>query len=195
MHTPFSRPRPSRFPLHSASGGDHRRIALTSRLALRFASLALVTSLAACAMPKHPDVSAPPTDPYNPAATQLLDDTQWELTRWTDAGGHALTIPHGDNGQPITLAFSTEGGKRQASGYSGCNRYTGSYDLKDGKLTFGPLAGTRMACLSGPGAALEGPYLKGLEHIGKTGVQMNPPQELQITFDTGEVLTFARRGK
>ena len=145
-------------------------------------------------MPTHSDSAAPPTDPYNPAATQLLDDTQWELTRWADANGGARAIPHGDNGQPITLDLSTESGKRRVSGYSGCNRYTGAYDLKDGKLTFGPLAGTRMAC-TGAGDALEQPYLTGLSHIAKSGVQMNPPPTLQLTLDDGQVLTFTRRGK
>ncbi|BAN22670.1 putative uncharacterized protein [Caballeronia insecticola] len=144
-------------------------------------------------MPKHPDASAPPTDPYNPAATQLLDDTQWDLTSWTDAQGQARAVPHGaqDGGQPLTLEFSTASGHRRASGFSGCNRYTGTYDLKDGKLAFGPIAGTRMACVSGAGAALEQPYLDALAHIAKSGVQMNPPQALQLTIADGQVLTFA----
>ena len=30
----------------------------------------------ACAIPKHPDSEAAPPDPFNPAATQLLDDTR-----------------------------------------------------------------------------------------------------------------------
>jgi heat shock protein HslJ len=167
-----------------------------TRFAPFFAASTLAAfALAACTMPTHPDASAPPTDPYNPAATQLLDDTQWELARWTDANGQPRVIPHGDNGEPITLNLSTEGGKRHASGFSGCNRYMGSYDVKAGKLTFGPLAGTRMACASGAGAALEQPYLGGLTHIAKSGVQMNPPKELQLTLDDGQVLVFANRSK
>ena len=31
-------------------------------------------------------------------------------------------------------------------GSSGCNRFTGAYSHKDGELTLGPLASTRMAC-------------------------------------------------
>ncbi|KND55148.1 Heat shock protein [Candidatus Paraburkholderia kirkii] len=161
------------------------------------AALAAASLVAGCAMPRHPDASAPPTDPYNPAATQLLDDTQWELASWTDAHGQARAVPHGaqDGGQPITLDFSTASGHRRASGFSGCNRFTGAYDLKDGKLTFGPLAGTRMACVSGASAALEKPYLDALAHVAKSGVQMNPPQALQLTLDDGQVLTFAPHAK
>ena len=42
-----------------------------------------------------------------------------------------------------TLAFDGEG---RASGSGGCNRFTGSYTFDDGKLAFGPLAGTKMMC-------------------------------------------------
>lgn len=182
---------------HSSSNFLSRRKAALS-LASRACALVVAASVVAgCAMPKHPDASAPPTDPYNPAATQLLDDTQWDLTSWTDASGQPRAVPHaGENGaRPLTLDFSTANGHRQASGFSGCNRYSGTYDLKDGKLTFGPLAGTRMACVSGAGAALERPYLDALAHIAKSGVQMNPPPALKLTLDDGQVLTFSARAK
>lgn len=42
-----------------------------------------------------------------------------------------------------TLAFVDNG---QVSGTGGCNRYTGTYDLTDDTLSFGPLAATRKAC-------------------------------------------------
>jgi heat shock protein HslJ len=160
-------------------------------------ALVAASFVAGCAMPKHPDASAPPTDPYNPAATQLLDDTQWALASWTDAKGQPRAVPQGaqDGGQPLTLDFSTASGHRRASGFSGCNRFAGAYELKDGKLAFGPLAGTRMACASGAGAALEQPYLDALAHVAKSGVQMNAPQSLQLTSADGQVLTFAPRGK
>ncbi|MDR5833420.1 META domain-containing protein [Caballeronia sp. LZ034LL] len=169
------------------------------------AAFVVASLVAGCAIPKHSDASAPPTDPYNPAATQLLDDTQWQLTRWTDANGQTRALP-GDvqgtaqtdaarSGQPLTLDFSTSSGRRRASGFAGCNRFAGTYDLKDGKLSFGPLAGTRMACPGGTGAALEQPYLDGLAHVAKSGVQMNPPQSLQLTLEDGQVLVFAPHAK
>lgn len=34
----------------------------------------------------------------------------------------------------------------RAAGSSGCNRFTTSYTFTDGALSFGPVAGTRMAC-------------------------------------------------
>lgn len=197
-------PSRSRLALHSARSRVHAACAhstpdsgLHSRFSMAAvfsaATLALSVALAGCALPTHPDSAAPPTDPYNPAATQLLDDTQWQLDTWTDATGRARDIPGasaGGMGTPVTLNFSTDGGQRRANGFSGCNRFTGTYDLTDGKLSFGPLAGTRMACAPGAGSALEQPFLQGLGAIEKTGVQMRPPKELQLTLKSGDVLTF-----
>ncbi|OMG74002.1 META domain-containing protein [Burkholderia ubonensis] len=157
-------------------------------------ALTLATLLAACSMPTHPDASAPAPDPFNPAAVQLLDDTSWELTGWQNADGTPRTVPHGDNGEPIKLALSTESGVRRASGFSGCNRYMGTYDVKNGVLSFGPLAGTRMACASTLGGQLERAYLDALAHVAKAGVQMRAPQLLLLVTDGGATLTFTRRG-
>ncbi|SAK76590.1 lipoprotein [Caballeronia fortuita] len=194
MPTPFHRAPASRAPRSSSNLLSRNK---ARSLAWCACALVVASVVAGCAMPRHTDASAPPTNPYNPAATQLLDDTRWELSSWTDASGQPRAVPHAgeNNAQPLTLDLSTASGRRQASGFSGCNRFSGAYDLKDGKLTLGPLAGTRMACTSGAGAALERPYLDALAHIAKSGVQMNPPQALQLTLDDGQVLTFAPRTK
>jgi heat shock protein HslJ len=178
VHAAFSRAKP-------AFGASVSVIAMTC-----------ASVLAGCALPTHPDSAAPPTDPYNPAATQLLDDTQWQLTSWINADGKARPVPAGGkDGEPITLNLSTANGQRKANGFAGCNRFMGTYDLNGGKLSFGPLAGTRMACASGPGSALETPFLDGLASIEKTGVQMRPPQQLQITLKNGDVMTFTQSAK
>ncbi len=157
-------------------------------------ALTVATLLAACAMPTHPDSGAAAPDPFNPAAVQLLDDTSWELVAWQNADGSSREIPHGDNGEPIKLALSTETGVRRVSGFSGCNRYVGTYDVKNGVLGFSPLAGTRMACAGSLGGKLERDYLDALAHLAKTGVQMREPQELLLVTDDGATLRFARRG-
>ena len=181
----------------------HRRIA-TARLAPVFAplaALAFASLLTACAIPVHTDASAEAPDPFNPAATQLLDDTKWELTSWKQADGTLRDIPRGNSGNSgesgnsgaaLTLELSTANGQRRASGFSGCNRYMGTYALKDGKLSFGPLAGTRMACAT-PGGKIEGDYLNALNHIDRTGVQMRAPQQLQLILESGDTLVFTRR--
>jgi uncharacterized membrane protein len=46
-------------------------------------------------------------------------------------------------GVTATVVFDREG---RASGRSGCNRFTGGYQLSGEGLSFGQIAGTRMAC-------------------------------------------------
>lgn len=53
----------------------------------------------------------------------------------------------GANGHPATLTLDAVAGR--ASGYAGCNQFSGAYTLTSGGLTFGPLAMTRMACAQG----------------------------------------------
>jgi len=53
------------------------------------------------------------------------------------------------HGQPVvdmshtSMIFTTDGGVK---GNSGCNTYGGSYTLKDGSITFGPMAATLRMC-------------------------------------------------
>jgi len=54
-----------------------------------------------------------------------------EGIEWTLVGGM---------GQTLLL------GGGNASGSGGCNRFAGGYALEDGRLSFEPLASTRMAC-------------------------------------------------
>ncbi|PLZ01485.1 heat-shock protein [Burkholderia sp. WAC0059] len=196
-----------------------RRLAgrIASCVARRAMPLIAAAPLAACVLPTHPDASAPPPDPFNPAATQLLDNTRWQLVEWKHADGTLLAVPGapadsnsqpgaagkpGDKaddgangtGRPVTLDLSTATGQRHASGFSGCNRYAGTYTLKNGLLSFGPLAGTRMACV-GAGGEIEQPYLDALAHISRTGVQMRAPRQLLLLLANGDRLTFAQRGQ
>jgi heat shock protein HslJ len=153
--------------------------------------------LAACAMPTHPESAAPPSDPFNPAATQLLDDTAWTLAAWRTADGRSrdIDIPGGNDASrgepagPPTLVFSTAAGQRRASGFAGCNRFAGPYSVKGGQLSLGPLVATRTAC---PGARgeLERAYLDALAQIAKTGVQWRAPRQLQIVTVDGTTLRF-----
>jgi putative lipoprotein len=69
-------------------------------------------------------------------------------------------------GKPIDLLFDSE--EMRLSGFSGCNRYMGSFelagsDVNGALLSLGPLAGTRMACVDGSG--LEQRYLQVLASI------------------------------
>ncbi|WP_186118496.1 META domain-containing protein [Burkholderia gladioli] len=183
--------------MHKPSAAARTRPSFVRSLRAPLAAISLA-ALAACAIPTHPDSSAPPSDPFNPAAIQLIDDTSWQLASWRNADGTQRELPpqdQGANGQPAvpTLTLSTADGVRRASGFSGCNRFGGTYAVKNGLLSFGPLAGTRMACPNSAGGRLEAPYLDALAHVTKAGLQMQAPQQLYLVTQDGATLTFSRR--
>ncbi|GLU35230.1 META domain-containing protein [Trinickia caryophylli] len=167
-----------------------RRAARRARASLVAGVLAVAALVAACAMPTHPDSSAPASDPFNPAATQLIDDTRWTLASWQTADGRPREIAQGGNESRPTLILSTATGQRKASGFSGCNRFAGSYSLKGGTLTFESLVATRMACADPARGELERAYLAALAHIARTGVQWSTPRTLRIVTEDGATLTF-----
>ncbi len=72
----------------------------------------------------------------------------------------------GAGGAPVNLQFSAQ--EKRASGFSGCNRYTGGYAREGANeygsaLKIGPVAGTLMACQEG--AELEQRYLGMLDRV------------------------------
>ena len=90
-----------------------------------------------------------------------LEGTTWLLQT---LGGEPA--PVGANGKPVD--FQLQADEKRVSGFSGCNRYTGSYSRegtakRGSPLSFGPLAGTMMACSEG--GDLERAYLDSLANV------------------------------
>lgn len=89
------------------------------------------------------------------------DSASLEGRRWLLETLAGESAPPGAGEQPVDLQF--DGGEMRAAGFSGCNRYTGSY-VREGvseygnALAFGPTAGTMMACVDG--LELERQYLQ-----------------------------------
>jgi heat shock protein HslJ len=75
-----------------------------------------------------------------------LHGRTWRLESLPGKDGKAL----GAAGQPLTMRFE----QNRVSGFSGCNRFTGSYSVDGDVLTLSQLAGTMMACPE-PAMALE----------------------------------------
>lgn len=113
-----------------------------------------------------------------PEATVSLNGS-WQL-----AGGTALT-PLAGSVPSLTFAGT------QVSGFAGCNRLTGSVLAQAGRVTFGPLATTRMACAPAVNAQ-ETAFLRFLaEPSLRAGVQ---GQTLTLTAANGRTLIFRRAG-
>ena len=68
-----------------------------------------------------------------------LENTYWRLVRLADK-----PVVTGEGKQEINMTFRGE--NNGVSGFSGCNRFSGVYELSDDSLIFKPLMSTQMAC-------------------------------------------------
>lgn len=90
--------------------------------------------------------------PVSPA----LEGATWTLTH---LGGNPVTLVEQQPVPDLTL----DAAKKQAGGTSGCNRFTGGYQLDGERLAFGALASTRRMCVAG--MELEQSYLAALGKV------------------------------
>ena len=168
---------------------------ISSKVAL---SALLACSLAACGSPPvNARGAVVPQAFYQPAeASDPYAQTSWELARWTRPGGALRPIPRTlDQKPPITLAFTHENGRRQVSGFGGCNAYSSVYTVANGLILLNaPPLTTRRACVDSQLNALENDFLQGLTGVTSSTVdQYGNPQRLTLTFPNGDILDFARR--
>jgi heat shock protein HslJ/uncharacterized membrane protein len=94
-----------------------------------------------------------------------LEGTTWKLTS-----------------DPLTVRFADG----RASGFSGCNRFTGAFKRDGDTLTVGTLAGTMMACPE-PRMAIEKAFLDGLSGSHRVAISGD---RLTLTPASGSPLVF-----
>jgi heat shock protein HslJ len=121
-----------------------------------------------CAAGAMPDQNTRSTDPQS-----LLSKTwQWVLTI-TPVEKITVTDP-----ERYTIML-TEDGKLQAR--FDCNRGGGEYKISKGKLSFGPMMSTRMAC---PPDTLDGPFMRDLQRVTSFFLQ-DGLLYLELPYDSG----------
>ncbi|MEO7985794.1 MAG: META domain-containing protein [Gemmatimonadales bacterium] len=122
----------------------------------------------------------PSGKPHAPAShfPRALFGVQWNLVELGDTEAEP-----GQGGKPATLEL-TEPGTR-VSGFAGCNRLAGTYDLRGDSLRLGPLVLTRMACQNG--MELERAYVEALEATRTYSVS---PTNLELRGESGPVALF-----
>ena len=101
-----------------------------------------------------------------------LEGTEWTLADGVDAPDDSVPT--------LTLEEGT------ASGFGGCNSFTGGYELDGDSITIGPLAATLMACEDDKSAA-EAAYLPALEAADSWAIEDG---ELVLSTDGEETLRF-----
>jgi len=102
-----------------------------------------------------------------------LEGTDWTLVSGVDAPEDAVPT--------LTLEEGT------ASGFGGCNTFTGGYELDGDSISIGPLAGTLMAC-EVQKMAVEGAYMPLLESADAWSIDGD---ELVLSSGGEETLRFS----
>jgi heat shock protein HslJ len=106
--------------------------------------------------------------------------------------GTAWTLTSIDNippleGRKLSIAFA-EG---KLSGSSGCNSYSGSYEINGEKISAGPIAMTLMACVD-PGVMDQEQSF--LAYLGDLKTFVRSDGQLQLFRSDGKSLTFIPMG-
>jgi heat shock protein HslJ len=74
-----------------------------------------------------------------PLYSNNLTGVEWQVS---ELSGHTVAQSV-DRQQPFIIF---DAAKKQASGYAGCNRFFGGYELEGAALKFGPIGATKRAC-------------------------------------------------
>lgn len=120
----------------------------------------------------------PPAQGSGPTDPQMLLIPRWFLREMT-VDGKSFNLPE----QGMTLQFEENG---QANGQGGCNSFGSSYTAsKDGKMSFGPIMSTEMACIEGDAMERESAYLQGLAKVQQYSVEVG---KLTLSSADGKVL-------
>ena len=121
---------------------------------------------------------APTGSPTGAHPRSAIEGPVWRLTKLPGIDAKALAASQ----RHVNVRF--EAGR--VDGFSGCNRLAGSYTLDGDRLTFGPLAGTMMACPE-PEMAIEAAVRKALAGSLRFAIHGD---DLRLTADSGADLVF-----
>lgn len=118
------------------------------------------------------------------AGAQSIQGVTWTLTRIGNLSEPTSTMEVERDDAP-TLRL--ENGR--ASGFAGCNTFTGTYSLRGRDLGLSALVSTKKACETNVRTILESRYLRDLERINTATLSGSV---LVLTTDDGTILAFRR---
>jgi heat shock protein HslJ len=99
------------------------------------------------------------------AQSQSLDGTSWNVLSYNNGKQAVVSVIAGTK---LTADFS----KSNVSGSAGCNTYNASVTTTPPKISFGPIASTRMACSQPPGVMeQESAFLAALQSAATYNLQ------------------------
>lgn len=119
---------------------------------------------------------------YDALDPEELFAGDWVVTGYFRPGAITSTI----NGTTLTATFDAG----RISGDSGCNRYSGPYELEGNDITIGPLASTQRACVDLAVGQQETEYLAALEMA--RSYRFDAGTLTLVRADGGIAVTFRR---
>jgi heat shock protein HslJ len=114
---------------------------------------------------------------------QDLESSSWQLIRYQNAQG-VPTLPYSQHEPTLQLQ---EG---RISGTTGCNRYLGSYQLKQGEISLEASATTLMACVFEGLSQQEQAYIKALTEVSR--YELKDDQLLLLNEQEKPILVFEK---
>ncbi len=116
--------------------------------------------------------------PIHPLLTQ---NKEWEVIKINDIG----LI----KGSRLELTLTN---KAEIKGFSGCNHFSGHYELKGEDITFkGPMASTEMACVDESMMKQESDFMKILQSV--THAKIFDGKDLILSNDKGQSITLSTK--
>ena len=164
---------------------------------MKYRLLLLPLVLVACSQsPRSSTNAAPPaaataqaTPPPATASTDttLLGKYHWQLIDATDSRGKRIDMLFVRADKPLQLDFM----HNRVSVGNSCNSLSGNYSVDGGRLKFGPMAQTMMACPDKSLADLDGAISQRLQGNPKLSIQNTGEAPfLRLIADSGDTLVF-----
>ena len=116
----------------------------------------------------------PPAQAAHSKDPQMILDKTWQWES-TTTPVEKIAVP---NPERYTVLFKADG---KAQIRFDCNRGGGNYQISEGKISFGPLMSTRMAC---PPGTLDAAFMKDLQRVSSFFV-LNGTLYLELPYDSG----------
>lgn len=122
-----------------------------------------------------------------------LAQTHWRLVRWQSPDGSDYPLQLGQIYPPLSIAFTARNRDYRVAGYSGCNEFSGTYQLQGGKLIITLPSSHALSCGTPDLREAERAYLSALAHISTFTLDSGgSPHQMTFNVRNGDILTFLR---
>jgi heat shock protein HslJ len=156
---------------------------IQARSVLSLMAVALTFNLALSACTSSSTQLRPMSSEHSPQSRVALNNSSWRLERWERKGSAVALVPKIE----VSLNFENN----QVNGFGGCNRFGGSFNLVDDRLSLGALQASQRGC-DAVVMNQESQFLSALQSVRRMALDASGRLVLFYTLEADEgVLYFA----